>query len=530
MLRPERAATPKNHVLASLEYPVEDRLGEVVVVQDVAPGPQLLVRREDHGLAREVALVDDTEEHVGGIRCVHEVANLVDDQDMGLDPSRRNGQRILEDPTIPIRLLSQQRATFRREDMLKVLHTHSVDAEQFDRCLHAVMACPELVELPTGRYTSQEMLSAERRLLDAADVLAKSEVHLVAERHVRTAVERAEERLARQVAGSGQPPPKVSEEQRRAITHLTASSGSIALLEGHAGTGKSFLLGAAREAWEAQGLTVIGGALAGKAAEGLQLSSGISSRTLASWERSWSLERDELTAKHVLVIDEAGMLGTRQLGRVLEAAREAGAKVVLVGDSRQLQAIEAGSPFRVLGERIGTETLAEVRRQRVDWQREATMAFADKRPKEALAAYRSHGNVRVSLTTEQTRAAVVAAWAKGLESTPLHEQMMYAHRRDDVRALNELAREVRRCAAPLASSARTTRSRASSASASLEELVRQESPRVRAAFALDQTPSWFEQPRRDDPKKIVDTRRFWLGMTLEPMLPGDDALSHAWRL
>lgn len=366
-----------------------------------------------------------------------------------LETARRNGQRIIEDPTIPIRLLTQQRATFRREDLLKVLHTHSVDAEQFSHCLHAVMACPELVELPTGRYTSQEMLAAERQLLASADALAQSQVHLVAERHVRTAVERAEELLARQVAGSGQPPPKVSDEQRRAITHLTASSGSIALLEGHAGTGKSFLLGAAREAWEAQGLTVIGGALAGKAAEGLQLSSGISSRTLASWERSWSLERDELTAKHVLVIDEAGMLGTRQLGRVLEAAREAGAKVVLVGDSRQLQAIEAGSPFRVLGERIGTETLAEVRRQRVDWQREATMAFADKRPKEALAAYRAHGNVRVSLTTEQTRAAVVAAWAKGLESTPLHEQMMYAYRRDDVRALNELAREVRRAAGAL---------------------------------------------------------------------------------
>jgi len=53
-----------------------------------------------------------------------------------LEKARRNGQRILEDPTIPIRLLTQQRATFRREDLLKVLHTHSVDAEQFDRCLH----------------------------------------------------------------------------------------------------------------------------------------------------------------------------------------------------------------------------------------------------------------------------------------------------------------------------------------------------------------------------------------------------------
>ena len=359
-----------------------------------------------------------------------------------LETARRNGQRILSDPTIPIRMLTQQRATFRREDLLKVLNTHTVDAEQFDRCLHAVMTSPELVELPSGRYTSQEMLAAERRLLDAADALSTSPAHQVAERHVQAAIERAEQQLVRQAAGRKGPAPTVSEEQERALLHLTTSPGSIALLEGHAGTGKSFLLGAAREAWEAQGFTVVGGALAGKAAEGLQLSSGIEARTLASWERSWSLERDVLTPNHVLVIDEAGMLGTRQIGRVLETAREAGAKVVMVGDSRQLQAIEAGAPFRVLGERLGTETLTEVRRQRLDWQREATMAFAGGRTKEALAAYHEHGNVKAHLTIEQTRAAVVAAWVEGLKTTALEEQVIYAYRRDDVRALNELARAV----------------------------------------------------------------------------------------
>jgi len=365
------------------------------------------------------------------------------------ETARRNGERILKDPTIPIRMLTQQRATFRREDLLKVLHTHTVDAAQFTACLNAVMACPELVETPSGRYTSREMLAAERRLLDAADALSQSTTHEVAERHVKAAIGRAEQRLIAGAARSGQAVPSVSDEQKRAIEHLTASSGSIALLEGHAGSGKSFLLSAAREAWEAQGFVVIGGALAGKAAEGLQLSSGIEARTIASWEHAWSLERDALTSKHVLVIDEAGMLGTRQLGRVLEVAREAGAKVVLVGDSRQLQAIEAGSPFRVLGERIGTESLSEVRRQRVDWQREATKAFADGKAAEALTAYQDRGHVVDHLTTEQARAAVVKAWAKGLQTTPLHEQMMYAYRREDVRALNELAREVRRRAGEL---------------------------------------------------------------------------------
>ena len=106
--------------------------------------------------------------------------------------------------------------------------------------------------------------------------------------------------------------------------------------------------------------------------------------------------------KHVLVIDEAGMLGTRQLARVLETAREAGAKVVLVGDSRQLQAIEAGSPFRVLSEQLGAETLREIRRQRVDWQRAASMAFAEGRA-EALGATTTRSRT-AHLTTDEARA------------------------------------------------------------------------------------------------------------------------------
>jgi Ti-type conjugative transfer relaxase TraA len=346
---------------------------------------------------------------------------------------RDNGERILRDPTIPIRMLTEQRATFRREDLLKVLNTHTADAAQFSACQHAVMSSPELVELPTGRFTSREVLAAERRVLAFAQALHASSMHEVADWYLQTAM--AER-------------PTLSDEQRQALAHLTSGSGLV-MLQGHAGTGKSFLLAAAREAWQAQGFTVVGGALSGKAAEGLELSSGIEARTLASWERSWDLAYERLTAKHVLVIDEAGMLGTRQLSRVLERAREAGAKVVLVGDSRQLQAIEAGSPFRVLSERLGAETLSEIRRQRVDWQREASMAFAEGRASEALAAYHEHGQVKAHLTTEQARSAVVKAWAEGLGTTPIHEQMIFAYRRDDVRALNELAREMRRTAGAL---------------------------------------------------------------------------------
>jgi hypothetical protein len=139
---------------------------------------------------------------------------------------------------------------------------------------------------------------------------------------------------------------------------------------GDAGTGKSFSMKVAREAWQAQGFNVRGAALAGKAADELQAGSGIESRTLASLEFAWKNGKDKLTSRDVLVIDEAGMIGSRQLGRVLKAAEQAGAKVVLLGDDKQLAAIEAGAAFRAVVQHVGAAEITEVRRQKHAWMRE----------------------------------------------------------------------------------------------------------------------------------------------------------------
>ena len=102
------------------------------------------------------------------------------------------------------------------------------------------------------------------------------------------------------------------------------------------------MLGVAREAWEAAGYEVRGVALSGIAAENLESGSGIASRTIASMEHGWQQGRDLLTTRDVLVIDEAGMVGTRQLERVLSHAAEAGAKVVLVGDPQAVASNRGG--------------------------------------------------------------------------------------------------------------------------------------------------------------------------------------------
>ncbi|RUV65758.1 Dtr system oriT relaxase, partial [Mesorhizobium sp. M5C.F.Cr.IN.023.01.1.1] len=145
---------------------------------------------------------------------------------------------------------------------------------------------------------------------------------------------------------------RLSAEQRAAIEHV-AKPGAIAAVVGRAGAGKTTMMKAAREAWELAGYRVVGAALAGKAAEGLEKEAGIPSRTLASWELRWKEGRDALDEKTVFVLDEAGMVASKQMALFVEATVHAGAKLVLVGDAEQLQPIEAGAAFRAIVERIG---------------------------------------------------------------------------------------------------------------------------------------------------------------------------------
>jgi len=230
---------------------------------------------------------------------------------------------------------------------------------------------PERVDGETGevdlaRYSTREMVEIEYGMADAAERLHQAQNHHVDRQHVVKAMEEMDEAMRRK---TGNPDRRLSDEQRRAIEHVTGPE-RVAAMVGLAGAGKSTMLAAAAQAWERQGYTVHGAALSGKAAEGLEESSGTQSRTLASWSRSWENEKHQLGKGDVLVIDEASMVGSRQLASFVGEAEKRGAKIVLVGDHEQLQAIGAGAPFRAIAERIGHASLGEIKRQMEPWQQE----------------------------------------------------------------------------------------------------------------------------------------------------------------
>ncbi|MGO8349560.1 Ti-type conjugative transfer relaxase TraA, partial [Rhizobium johnstonii] len=283
-----------------------------------------------------------------------------------------------------------------------------------------------------ARYSTVEMVAIEGAIASNVMAMKARQNHGVTKRYVDAAIA-AEDRSIQ--AASESPGQGLSAEQRQAIEHVTGP-GQIAVVIGFAGAGKSTMLAAARHAWEAQGYRVHGAALAGKAAEGLEQSSGITSRTLASWEYSWQADRGRLNARDVFVIDEGGMVGSRQLARFVDEVKRAGAKLVLVGDHEQLQAIGAGAPFRAIAEAVGHAQLSEVRRQRTDWQKQASIDFASHRTAAGLAAYAARENLHLKTDHAETLKAIIADYVADRSANPNDTRIAMAHRRDDVRAIN----------------------------------------------------------------------------------------------
>ncbi|MEO9132626.1 MAG: Ti-type conjugative transfer relaxase TraA [Sphingomonas sp.] len=356
--------------------------------------------------------------------------------------ARANGEKIIANPALALDAITRNQATFTRRDFAMFAHRHSDGLEQFERVRAAVRASPELVVLGKDgrgemRFTSRDMIVTEQRLERASSLMAERGGH-----GLPTAM------MDRAITAAGSNGLVIGGDQKAALAHIMRPH-DLAIVIGYAGTGKSAMLGVAREAWESAGYSVHGLALSGIAAENLENGSGIASRTIASMEHQWARGRELLTNRDVLVIDEAGMIGTRQMERVVSEAEKRGAKIVLVGDPEQLQAIEAGAAFRSVAERHGGVEMTEVRRQHESWQREATRQLATGRTGEAINSYEARDMVHAAATRDDAGVDLVDRWDRDRQSDPSASRMILTHTRKEVEALNDAARERVRAAGQL---------------------------------------------------------------------------------
>jgi conjugative relaxase-like TrwC/TraI family protein len=333
--------------------------------------------------------------------------------------------------------LTEHASTFTRPDVLVALGARLAGArrteleELADRFLaeRAVSVVADRT-LEERRWSTPELLAVEQQLVTNATGRTDEQAAVASHQAVREAL------ATHTTAGV---------DQQAMVRDLCQGGHGVAVVVGRAGTGKTFALGIARHAWQLDGYRVLASAPTGIATVSLQ---GEGFEEMATCDRLLGdLDRGEeqLDARTVLVVDEAGMVGSRKLARLLEHVDQAHAKVVLVGDDRQLAPIDAGGGFRALRLRLGASELTENRRQHQAWEREALELVRGGLVEEAVAAYQAHDRVVAADSKPAATLALLQDWwaaYQDAERDPSQEVIVLAARRTEVDRLNSLCQEL----------------------------------------------------------------------------------------
>jgi conjugative relaxase-like TrwC/TraI family protein len=365
---------------------------------------------------------------------VRQVTGRVLERDQAL--SERTAAEVF-DPLAGPAGLTATASTFARQDVIAALGAELAGATRTeleglaDRFLteRAVAVVAEWA-LEERRWSTPQLLGVEQRLVAAATGRASEHTAVVGHEAVRAA-------LAAQ--------PTAGEDQAGMVRDLCQGGQGVALVVGRAGTGKTFALGAARHAWQLDGYRPLATAPTGIATVALEAEGfeevATCDRLLADLDHG----REQLDERTVLVVDEAGMLGSRKLACLLEHAKQAGAKAVLVGDDRQLAAIDAGGGFRALRLRLGASELTENRRQQQAWEREALELVRSGLVEEAVAAYRAHDRVVAADSKPAATLALLNDWWQSwqqAERNPSEDVVLLAYRRGEVDRLNTACQQL----------------------------------------------------------------------------------------
>ncbi len=353
-----------------------------------------------------------------------------------LDADQR--RRLVAEVLAPDGALAARKVFSRRDVVVAVApKLFGRDPAELDHIVDRVLSDPEaipLVATPMAReraYATATVIATEQAIAAAVDIeVARTDAPAVNETSARLAIGNRERELCAHLTLG----------QRSAVMAVTTSGRGTELIVGVAGAGKTTALAAVREAFEADGFEVIGTSTSGQAARTLKRQAGIeASRTLASL--TWRLDHGQLTLtnRHVVICDEAAMSEDAALLRLLSAASRA--KVILVGDHRQLGAVGPGGGFESLVKRYGAavHVLADNVRQRDAAERAALAQLRDGDVAKAVASYARRGQIVVSRDRSGALDSVVAGWATDVAAG--HQSAMYAWLRADVAELNIRGRE-----------------------------------------------------------------------------------------
>ena len=331
-----------------------------------------------------------------------------------------------------------QEKTFTGDDVVVAVapHLHGLPVSFLDKAIESVLSHDHALALP--------MVAGAREPVWAAACVVEDERHIAELADVVS--ERTGPRTERQVAIDAvrhlelERGTRLSPRQSEVATGLLTSGHQVDFVLGVAGSGKTTMLAAVRQGFEAAGYEVLGTATSGQAAKALGEGAGVTSRTVASLR--WRLEhgREALTARHVLILDEAGMTSDADVAKLLGAVAASGAKLVAVGDYRQLDAVGPGGALEALSARHPDHvwTLRDNLRQADPAERSALDRLRSGSVPLAVNWYRDHGRAHAAPFQEVAVVLMAKAWAN--EVSAGRDTLLLAYRRSSVEALNQEAR------------------------------------------------------------------------------------------
>ena len=340
------------------------------------------------------------------------------------------------DPQAVLAALTHQRPTFTASDLERALAKQISGELARAEFGNEVLARPEVVKLAdhsggrVSRYTTRGVLEDEERVLRSATALAGN-------RGFDAGLTRRGATLLRPQFFT------MRADQRRAYWHATGAEG-LALIDGQAGTGKSYTVAAIRQVYEADRRQVIGLAPTNAVADDMKRDGFRHASTIHAELFALKNGRRQWQPGTVVVLDEAAMIGTTLMAELMEQARGAGAKLILVGDDRQLSSIDRGGMFGTLRDRHGAAALTGVTRQHKDEDKRASTMMAEGNFADALGIYDAKGAIHWTRTQDQACTALVARWASDSAAAPEKTRFVFAYTNADVAALNAAIRAVRK--------------------------------------------------------------------------------------
>lgn len=383
---------------------------------------------QDRGLALQVDIQGIVpQEHLGPYRMRARAFSLFEEHSNRIEKNQEAATKcdqILE-------ALTSNQSVFTKADLARFLDKHA-PTEAIEAVVKEFWSLPQLIQLvdkQTGKllpkYTSQAVIEEEQQILRLSDRLVSKDALAVRPKNQ-------------------QPPKELSSEQLEAYKHVIQGK-RLSLLQGYAGTGKSYVLKALQETYQKEGYRVRAFGPDSSTADVLKDKGLTHTENVYRFLFALHHERREIrNGKEIWILDEAGKLGNRPLLEFLKEADKRKVQIILAGDSAQMPSVERGGMFKALCQRNGAKHLEDIQRQKRTDQREITHNLAKGNYSSAIDKISQAKGLIWADNKEQAMENLVKRWAQDTKSYKSGSTLIVAHSNAEVRVLNEMVRLIRR--------------------------------------------------------------------------------------